>query len=83
MCCSQAQSPLPVVTPPELRKRSKGSFSKKSWLKSWFHMGLATTMSWPAMRPAASLNLGLIMVSPRSIWALSMPWMMEFIRATA
>ena len=31
-----------------------------SWLKSWFHMGLATTMSWPDIRPAASLNLGLI-----------------------
>ena len=28
MCWSHAQSPLPVVTPPEVRKRSKGSFSK-------------------------------------------------------
>ena len=51
VCWSQAQSPLPVVTPPAVRNRSKGSFSKMSWLKFWFHMGLATTISWPVMRP--------------------------------
>ena len=28
VCWSHAQSPLPVVTPPAVRKRSKGSFSK-------------------------------------------------------
>ena len=82
VCCSQAQSPLPLVTPPRGRKRSCGSSAKTSGANGWFHIGLATTMSWVAICPDAVLNFGFSMVSPRST-RTSRTWMMAFILATA
>ena len=82
VCWSHAQSPRPLVTPSRGRKRSNGSSANRSGLNGWFHIGLATTTSWEAMRPAGVLNFGLSMVSPRAI-SISMSWMIAFMWATA
>ncbi|MDD0945769.1 hypothetical protein, partial [Xylella fastidiosa] len=44
----------------------KRSLANRSAVKGWFHIGLATTMSWLRILPLAARNFGLIMVSPRA-----------------
>ena len=50
--------------------------------KSWFHIGLAVTMSNRSSRPSPVVKRGLFMVSPRRMSAV-MSWMKAFMRAMA
>ena len=68
MCWSQAQSPLPVVTPPAVAKAVEWVVLEDVLVEVLVPHRIGDHyVRGQMMRPAASLNLGLMMVSPRSM----------------
>jgi hypothetical protein len=82
VCCSQAQSPLPEVAPPALRKRSKGSSAKRSGVERLVphRVGDYKVEAHQRASDIAELRVDHRVAAPRST---CMSWMIAFICATA